>query len=1032
MVAQFAAQFEAHSTAQARAPLVRQMEEQAFSHYRVLKKLGQGGMGAVYLGEDTVLQRKVAIKFPMASGQEQSHSLFLREARLASALSHPHIATIFDFGETEDRRPYLVMEFVEGQNLHELLRPGPMSVEEALPIVIDVAEALEEAHRLGIVHRDIKPSNIVIGERSNLKVLDFGLAKYAHGAARQQGDTPVTDDFTATGKGIARGTPLYMSPEQIRGEEIDGRSDLFALGVILYEMLTGVAPFTGRGAFDIFGKILHVDPVRPQSVNARIPANVEGIILKALEKDRERRYKSAAEMLRDLRSTQENLISATRPLAERVSTPAAPELPSGYETVLSVPTAGSAPIPATSAWRLRLTSSWREKPGLRLFAGGAAVAVVVIAVIVTWFAMGGSRGGGAARSPEAQQFFEQGVFALRDGAYLKARNVLERAVKIDSSWALAHARLAEAWTELDNFDAASREITAAHSRAANDKAIGELDHLYLQAITQTVDGNHAEALKAYDQIAAKAPGEAHVHFDLGRAHERNRQIPEAIDQHLKAIGINAGFAASHLRLGMLYGRSRDLERSEDHFRKAESIYETSANGEGKTEVILQRGLAFLNANRLAPAREHFQLALDRSQGAVPNIYQAIRARLQLSSVAGSENDLVTAERFANEAFSTAQSEGIEYLTMRSRISLGDVYFRQNKLAEAIRYTEEGRKLAERYRMPRHQMAAAMNLGSMRIHQNLNDEGLALVRQANDYFKGLGFKAQTSATELLLARATRNKGDYASALGMFKALDAKDDIASMSLETEEYREALNSFEESLKSSRAKGDAEAEFFNQMNYATALIALGYRARAAEAIARAAKLPRSDDLKANLVRPPESELALVEQRFQHALNEGNKVLERADKEDYSTRFWALINVCRGATGSAGQSVGREKCGEAIALASKGSNPRNLAMARHVVAQSLIANREPKEAIALALAAANEFNRLGLKESRWRSLQTSAAALEAAGERDKGREFARQASEVLNELKEKWSREDFESYLSRPDVALIRRHLAIQLGQSQ
>ncbi len=484
-------------------PVSAPMEEQAFSHYRVLKKLGEGGMGAVYLAEDTVLQRKVAIKFPTAAGKEQSHSLFLREARLASALSHPHIATIFDFGETEDRRPYLVMEFVEGKNLHELLRPGPMSVEEALPIVIDVAEALEEAHRLGIVHRDIKPSNIVIGERSNLKVLDFGLAKYAHGAARQQGDTPVTDDFTATGQGIARGTPLYMSPEQIRGEEIDGRSDLFALGVILYEMLTGVPPFTGRGAFDIFGKILHVDPVRPQSINARIPANVEGIILKALEKDRERRYKSAAEMLHDLRLTQESLISTTRPLASRGSTPATPELPSGYETVLSVPSAGSAPARPTSAWRLRLTSSWRETPGMRLFAGGAAVAIVVLAAIVAWFGMPGP-GRGATRSPEAQHFFDQGVFALRDGAYLKARNVLELAIKADSSWALAHARLAEAWTELDNFDAASREITAAHSRAANDKAIGELDHLYLQAITQTVDGNHAEALKAYDQIACES------------------------------------------------------------------------------------------------------------------------------------------------------------------------------------------------------------------------------------------------------------------------------------------------------------------------------------------------------------------------------------------------------------------------------------------------------------------------------------------------------------------------------------------------
>ncbi len=175
------------------------------------------------------------------------------------------------------------------------------------------------------------------------------------------------------------------------------------------------------------------------------------------------------------------------------------------------------------------------------------------------------------------------------------------------------------------------------------------------------------------------------------------------------------------------------------------------------------------------------------------------------------------------------------------------------------------------------------------------------------------------------------------------------------------------------------------------------------------------------------------MEQRFQYALDKGKAELERADKEDYPTRFWAMINICRAATG-----LGRSKCREGAVPG--GNSPRIESQATRgtwlwratLRAQSLISNHEPKEAVDLALSSANEFTRLGLKESRWRSLQTSAAALEAAGEREKSREFARQASEALNELKEKWSREDFESYLSRPDVALIRRHLATQLAQSQ
>ncbi len=277
---------------------------QVISHYRIVKEIGRGAMGVVYLAEHTVLGRRVAIKT-----SNSNHGRFLREARAASALSHPHIATIHDYGKTDDGQPYIVMEYIEGKTLADLIRERSLTIPRCLRIVREVAEALAEAHRHGIIHRDIKPSNIAVDDRGIVKVLDFGLAKQI-GLESLEPSNDLNSFDTRTREGMLVGTPMYFSPEQALGVKLDSRSDLFSLGLVLYECLTGKPAFGGGTPMEICAKVIRDKPVPPSQVNNAVSVDIERVTLRALEKSADQRYQSASELAADLETLEFSLSSS--------------------------------------------------------------------------------------------------------------------------------------------------------------------------------------------------------------------------------------------------------------------------------------------------------------------------------------------------------------------------------------------------------------------------------------------------------------------------------------------------------------------------------------------------------------------------------------------------------------------------------------------------------------------------------------------------------------------------------------------------
>ena len=978
-------------------------------------------MGTVYLAEDTHLGRRVAIKFPsLGSDSHDYRARFLREARAVSELNHPSIATLFDYGETEEGRPFLVMELAKGRPLSELMQRGELNLQRAVTIVSDVATALVEAHARGVIHRDIKPSNIMIDDKGQVKVLDFGLAKQlnkdAVASAAPEARTLLS---TETRSGVVLGTPAYLSPEQAMGDAVDGRSDLFAVGTLLYETITGRPPFVGNSFIEIAANVLHFEPKPPSNLNSLVPRELDFITMKALAKKPAKRYQSAKELISDLNSVKDRLEQKSGQTLIRHST-------------------GSAMVSPTG--RLSNLSDILQRPRIPITYILIAVAVLIVMVGVILVLL---RPKPYTPAAEAQRWYLVGTTALRDGAFYQASQALQRAISADDKYMLAHARLAEALVELDYVDQAKDELLRVN--AADRATLPKLDALYLDAITATARQDSAKAVELYKQIVKEVPDsdKAYVLVDLGRAYENNNDVKGAIESYKEASNRNSQYATAYLHLGIVYGQKGELDPALESFKQAESIYQALGNLEGRAEVAFQRGFLFNKRNTLSQAKTELEQALNLAK-ANDNKSQIIKALLQLCSVAFDEGETARATEYAQQAVELAQKSGMENLSTRGLIDLGNSFLVRGKQTEAEDYLGQALAAAVRSKARRNEARARVAMASLRQQQDRPDEVLQYLEPALAFYHQGGYRSETISCLALLARANLQKGDYPTADKwneelMRLALESNDqsliarahaERGSALIREEKFTEALDHLNQAYSIYNSQGIARSMGYNLASRGEVLGRLGRFDEAKALLDQATAIANKPggELKRLSVETQLAlaEIALMQDNFANARATAEKVVELAGTEFKGsvTSAKIVIGLAEGYGGARSAAAGKQTTSAAVDVAKQLNDPAQLAAAQAAFAAALLLAGDSRSAATNALQAQEVFARLGQSESEWQALLIAAQASENLGEKNQAREYAMRAKDTFAKLEQRWGSEDYMSYLSRPDIQRFRKQL--------
>lgn len=754
--------------------------------FEIIRQLGEGGIGEVYEAQDSVLGQRVALKtlHSLLAQDPAVVERFKQEILLARRLTHPNVCRTFDFYQAE--APFLTMELLEGETLAaRIRREGAMPEADALPILRQVLDGLAAAHAQDVLHRDLKPSNIFLCS-GRAVVLDFGLA-------RLQG----TAGDDSAGPNSALGTPAYMSPEQLENRPLTKSSDIYSIGVVLYEMLTGAAPHAGLSPLAIAARRVQEPPPSPRAANPSVPERVDALTRECMAVKPDQRPRDAAALLAKM--------------------------------------GGQSP-----RWRVpRMNKRWIT----------SAAAIVALASVIG-FALR-SRG----PSEAALRFHREGLIAWRDGSAHRAAHLFGEAIKADPDFALSHARLAQSLLEIDAQDRAKDAMLSGSQAARKPWFTPARESLEFEALSHWLSRDFSKSSEAFEKLAASAPeGERGAALiDLALARIRAEQTPAARSALDQAAAADPRNPAVHLQLGILQARAGSFDAARGSFDKAEEGYRSLAQVEGAVRVNLERGEMFRRASKFSESRQALETAA-RQAGSAQLGMPRLQAEFGLVVTEVAAGNRASAEARLRSAVEMARDKRLDAVAAVALNDLGFAHLTQYRLAEAERVVRQALEIAREQRARQTEARAHLLLGSIHYHATRFDEAAAHATRALHFYSVGGYRRNHSQALLLSARIETASGRLDSAQKQWRQLRetldpksydgaiAAEGFATVLSHQGEFPAALELYRSAEAVYRAASRASSLAYCLMNQADLLWRLGDPAAARKLYADAVSASKND----------------------------------------------------------------------------------------------------------------------------------------------------------------------------------------------